>query len=536
MEKINASLISLSALTGKKRYFMLFLLGMTVTFSLAPFYIFPILFISFTGLFGLLSYCKTSKQAFITGWWFGFGYYVTSIYWMAFSLLTEADKFWWMVPFAVFGLSAMLAVYIAVASLISHRSNSSPLGKVIIFATVWVIGELARSYFITFVTLYGFPWNLLGYSWLFSLGMAQMAAYIGTFSLSLLTIIICATPLFILTCKKEHRKRYAAILLIIPLCWAVGTYRLHYNKTEPFDDITLRLVQANLEEHHRWDPRKMVDVVRTNMQLSQTTPSDTITHIIWSESSLPYILDNNSPWLPIISRVIPEGGTLLTGAMRIHYTSETKADLYSTLQAINHNGKIEATYDKYRLVPFGEYIPWRSFLPINSIVGGTDFSAGGGAQTLTPPNTPSFSPLICYDVIFPQSATNQTKRPQWMVNITNDAWFEKRLQIGSLALQFSTGPYQHFSMAHMRAIEQGISLVRVANTGISANIDPYGRIIDYIPLGVTGFIDTKLYTPINNSTTYRNYGDIITLIFIFIINLLLFISNKKYSNIKEELA
>jgi apolipoprotein N-acyltransferase len=231
--------------------------------------------------------------------------------------------------------------------------------------------------------------------------------------------------------------------------------------------------------------------MKKNIALSQQVGIEDITHIIFSESSSPYFLEEGGVWISILSKNLRKGQILMTGAMR---QDNTERKLYSTLHAIDHHGKIVAVYDKYRLVPFGEYVPWRNALSfIDTFVGGQDFSSGEGAVTFNIKNTPKVSPLICYDGIFPQSVVDEHDYPEWLLNITNDAWFEKRINLFGMDLQLSSGPYQHFDMIKVRAIENGISMIRVANTGITANIDPFGRTVDSLGLGVTGILDAELY-------------------------------------------
>ena len=191
----------------------------------------------------------------------------------------------------------------------------------------------------------------------------------------------------------------------------------------------------------------------------------------------------------------PAGGLLITGAPR-------RADLdgaprfWNSVHALNRGGVIEATYDKAHLVPFGEYIPARGILPIDRIVPGQgDFTPGPGRRTLRLAGLPPVSPLVCYEAIFPGRVVDRADRPDWLLNLTNDAWF------GTFA-----GPRQHLAIASIRAVEEGLPMVRAAGTGISAVIGPYGRVLAYLPVGRRGVLDTDLPEPLR-PTVYARFGD-----------------------------
>jgi apolipoprotein N-acyltransferase len=239
---------------------------------------------------------------------------------------------------------------------------------------------------------------------------------------------------------------------------------------------------------------------------SGSTPLKPPTHIIWAETSVPYILANTPGLSQVLAAAVPPGGLMIFGAPRASPAGVTPRQLWNSLQAIDDKGRVKGTYDKHHLVPFGEYVPFRDILPIEKLTAGRqDFSPGPGIRTLAFDGLPPVSPLICYEVIFSGNVVDAENRPQWLLNLTNDAWFGQ-----------SFGPYQHFAAARLRAVEEGLPLVRVANTGISGVIDGYGRTIRRLGLGQEGVIDSPLPAALDDRTMYSRFGGwILALMMIF---------------------
>lgn len=517
----------------KKRWLYLFLAGGAAALALPPFYFIPFLLMAFPTLFICMELSQNGKEAFKAGWWFGMGYWVVGIYWITFSILTEAETFWWAVPFAVILLSAVLALYVALATYLTYKLPRDRWQKVLFLGCLWVLGEMARTYFDNVFTLFGFPWNLLGYVWTATTETMQLASVIGTFGLSLLTVLLALSlALSVRVVKKEEnyvfeyayfKEIVSGVIIVAIALFGYGFYRITHTKLYIHDDMKVRLVQANVAEHHRWDTAKRMALVEKHVQLSQAPGAEDMQAIIWSESSVPFMIEDEELVQEKIKQAIPEYGILLTGSMRYGKDEEGNVipdALYSTIHAVDKDMKVLGVYDKYRLVPFGEYVPFRSFLPMDSIVGGGDFGAGSGPETIITRRVFAYSPLICYDAIFPQSVVNDEFGPEWMLNVTNDAWFEKRFYYNDDDfIQLSSGPYQHFSMVRMRAVEQGIPMIRVANTGISANISPIGHIQGRIGLGEEGILDTRLFGKLQDGTVYSRFGDIFVLLFMYICGL-----------------
>lgn len=467
--------------------------GVVIALALPPLYILPGL-LGFALWLFLLDRTKHRREAFLLGWWFGLGYFVVGLYWIAIAFFTDAEKFGALAIPAVLLLCAVMAVFPAIAALIYHQIRPShPLAKALLLAVAWIISEWFRGEF-----LWGFPWNLIGYVWIASLPISQMAAYVGVFGLSLMAVLTGA--LWLTALVGQNRTRWLGpglSLAMIALLFLGGSLRLAGGENSEHEGIRLRLVQANIAQHHKWDPELRAASFRRHLELSAGPPTagaEAPSHIIWPETASAYVLDEDEVARDIIADVTPEGGHLITGFNRFDLDNEPKR-AWNSLAALDDQGVIEAAYDKHRLVPFGEFLPWRGLLSrigLRKITEGSiNFHPGEGAVALEVGGLPAFSPLICYEAIFTAGVAPGDQRPAWLLNVTNDAWFGR-----------SSGPYQHLAMARMRAIEEGLPLVRSANTGISAVIDPYGRTLAYLDLGETGVLDAALPKALERPPVY----------------------------------
>jgi apolipoprotein N-acyltransferase len=288
---------------------------------------------------------------------------------------------------------------------------------------------------------------------------------------------------------------------LVPLAgvYAYGTLRLSDASNTFVPDVRLRIVQAAIDQRQKSSSNLREANVARHLALSVDTPGfESVTHTIWPETAVPFLLEYYQDWRLAVSAAAPSGGVLITGALRGRIEAETLTALWNSLIAVGPGGAIVGTSDKFHLVPFGEYVPLRRFLPfLNKITSGdTDFSAAPGPKTMRLPGLPPVGTLICYEVIFPGAVLDRADRPEWLINLTNDGWFG-----------ISTGPYQHFAAARLRSVEEGVPLVRAANTGISAVIDPYGRVVDSLGLGRSGVLDASLPRPLPDLTLYARFGD-----------------------------
>lgn len=427
------------------------------------------------------------------GWWLGFGYFLAGLWWLGAAMLVEADQFAWALPLAVIGLPAVLGLFTALGFALA-RLLWSP-GSLRVFALAAGLGaaEWLRGHVLT-----GFPWNDVGMALAQAGPLAQVASLIGLHGLDLAAIVIFAAPATILEARPGARFRanaavWAAALLIAGFA-AFGALRLAMNPTEEVAGVRLRLMQPNLPQDAKFNPANGPEILRRYLTLSDraTGPERTgvadVTHLIWPESAFPYILSREPQALSAIARAL-RGKILITGAARVEGDSGgRRGRIYNAIEVLQGD-RIVAFYDKTHLVPFGEYLPFESLLRplgVTQLVPGI-WDRGQGPRKLAAPGLPAIAPLVCYEAVFPGEATAggaDGDRPQLLLNVTNDGWFGQ-----------TTGPHQHFAQARLRAIEEGLPLVRVANTGISAIVDAYGRVIESLPLGVEGIIDGGLPKP-----------------------------------------
>jgi apolipoprotein N-acyltransferase len=468
-------------------------LGALVALALPPLNLWPCL-LGFAGLLHLLRRTERPLGAAVLGWCFGFGHLLLGLYWIAIAFFTDAERFGLLAVPAVLLLCAGLALYPALATLLTAlRRWRSPSAAALVLAIAWTLAELLRG-----VLFGGFPWNLIGYAFAGSDGISQLAAVTGIWGLSFFAVLVGALPAALLEPGARVLWRPAATAaLILALLWLGGALRLTAAQAPPTTGATLRLVQGNVAQHHKWQPELRARWFQRHLDLS-TRPPNGARYVIWPESATPYPLEQDAEVRRLIGLVVPPDGLLLTGGERFDLERDPP-HAWNSLFVLDRSGAIVARYDKRDLVPFGEFLPFRDVLGrlgLQKLTRGSfDFAPGPGRQTIALPGLPPFSPLICYEAIFPGGVIDPGARPAWLLNITNDAWFGR-----------SSGPYQHLAMARFRAIEEGLPLVRGANTGISALVDPWGRIAASLGLGATGTLDVALPPPLPAPPPFARFG------------------------------
>ena len=503
---------SITLAWGWRRILLAFAAGAASTLALAPINFWPAPFLCFPVLVWLIDGAAAGRlggalSAAGTGWWFGFGYFVVGLYWIGNALLVDAKTFAWLLPFAVIALPAGLAVFTGVGAGLARLMWSRGASRIWALAVGLTIAEWLRGHLFT-----GFPWNTFGYALSAPLPLAQGAALVGIWGLTFAAIAVYASPAVLADAPDDTKRRWLApllsVLLLIGLA-GYGALRLKANPTAYVDAVRLRIMQPNLQQDEKFNYSQRQQVMSRYLALSNrsTGPGANgihdITHLIWPESAFPFFLTRDAEALAQIASLLSSGTVLITGAVRapegVPEAAVTRA--YNSVYVFDHDGSILSVYDKVHLVPFGEYLPFQDFLEelglrqITNLRGG--FIAGDRGRVLKVPQAPDVLPLVCYEIIFPE-AIPRGERPGWMVNLTNDGWFGA-----------SPGPYQHFQQARLRAIEQGLPLVRAANTGISGVVDPFGRVTAQLALGTEGVLDARLPRAAP-PTPYARTGDLPT--------------------------
>ncbi len=476
---------------GLRHYLSVWLLGALASAAMPPAYFFPAIIFGIAFLYYAISRAPSARQAAWDGLAFHFGYFMAGLYWISFAFLVDGG-FVWMIPFSAIGLPAFLALYGGILGYAAHRASlrwrffSTAHG--FLFAALFFSIEWLRGYLFT-----GFPWNVIGYSVGFSDILSQTASIVGVYGLGVCVVMLALGLLFLIF--KNYR--FAGGVLLLWSGMAIfGWLRLDSAENSYISGVTIRLVQANIEQKIKWDRQAARENFAAYLRLSSLPAAAPITHIVWPESAVPFPVDQNKAPRMEIARVVPKFGTVILGAPRGEYDSDGNLSrLYNSIVAIDRSAEIIAEYDKVHLVPFGEYVPLPHWLGISKLAHGMlDYSAGSGAMVAKIPGLPPFAPSICYESIFPGEIIGQNIAAEWLLNVTNDGWYGK-----------TAGPYQHLAHARMRAIEQGLPMIRAANTGISALIDPYGRIVSSLGVGETGVLDVGLPKPAKFGTIYRNF-------------------------------
>jgi apolipoprotein N-acyltransferase len=502
-------------LTGARRAVAAILAGAISALAFAPFGLWPILFLTFAVLVWLLDGCYAANRmrgprlqaAALTGFWFGFGYFFVSLYWVAEAFLVEPERHAWLLPLVMIAMPGGMALFFSGATALAILLWRPGGARALALAIAFALAEYARGHVLT-----GLPWNLLGYSLAENAGLMQLASLFGVYALSLVAVLVFASPACIVTptgsrlaAPKSAAAMSGLLLILLALGYAWGERRLD-NAGVDTTDIRLRIVQANIDQANKWRPENAAPIFDEYIDLSKsaggTRGLQGVSLVIWPETAVPFLLADSPDALAAIGELLPDGSTLLVGSARLIETRDESGNIeerrvYNSLLVIDDKANVAGVYDKIHLVPFGEYLPFQDFLEslgflqLTGVRGG--FSPGRGPRLLAVPGAPPASPLICYEIIFPDAIIAFEGRTGWLLNVTNDAWFGT-----------SAGPYQHFHQARIRAVEQGLPLVRAANTGISAIVDPYGRIVAELGLGERGVVDGLLPRALNPTLFVRH--------------------------------
>lgn len=466
--------------------------GAIAALALPPFGIFAAPFISFTLLVWLIDgttggprggVWSRGWKTFLVGWLFGLGYFVAGLWWLGNALLLEAEDFAWALPLAILGLPACLAVFYGLATMLANLLWSDGWGRVAALSASFGLLEWLRSFVLT-----GFPWNAVGYGLMPIPLMMQTSNLVGIFGMSMIAVFVFSSPALIGTKKGLlPGLTLAAFMMLFHIGY--GAYRLQQPLDVAADAMTVRIVQPSIDQSRKMLNEDRAEIFREHLRLSALPPTAGQKKpdlIVWPETSVPFILSQNPDALEDIANTLEDGQILLTGAVRMEDAGAGQAPrYYNSVYAIDSQGQIIGATDKVHLVPFGEYVPFENVLRswgienLVSLPGG--FSAAASREPITLPSGQTLTSFICYEIIFPGEVPADIERSTAIVNVTNDGWFGD-----------TPGPYQHFQQARIRAVETGIPVIRAANTGISAIIDPMGRIAAGLDYGQTGIIDSTL--------------------------------------------
>jgi apolipoprotein N-acyltransferase len=448
-------------------------------------------FLALPALFAAMILVARAPDAGAAAWsglFLGAGYFALALSWIIEPFLIEPEIYAWMIPFVLVLMPFGLGLFWALAAGLGHRLGRTQALRILWFALLLAVAELARGYVFT-----GFPWALIGHIWI-ATPLAQAAAFVGASGLTALTLAVVALP------AALGWRWGAASVAVLAALNAYGNSLP--SPSYPDSPAIVRLVQPNAEQHLKWDPSRARDHLDRLFALSSAQGQQVPDLVVWPETSVPYLLNDNEGLIQAIA-ANAQGAQVAMGIQRVEEDATTGGVRgYNSLAVISGQGQVSQIYDKHHLVPFGEYVPfgdlaYRLFgITAFASQQGAGYSAGQGAVVLDlGPKLGQVLPLICYEAVFPQDLRAAPTRADWIVQITNDAWFGKL-----------TGPWQHLAQARLRAIEQGLPLLRAANTGISAVIDARGRVVAELPMGVADYIDAALPPPLP-PTFYARFGD-----------------------------
>jgi apolipoprotein N-acyltransferase len=486
------------------------LAGLAAGFAHPPFGLLP----------GLLGYAlmlrliegpaeRPLRQAFFRGWLAGLGYFAVCVWWIVEPFMVDAKEQGWMAPFGLVFLAGGLALFWGAAALLYRGLRPRGALRVLVFAGCLCGFEWLRGHVLT-----GFPWDLPGESWRAGSAPSQLAAVVGAYGLSWVTVAIAAAPAALF---DDRSRRARAVVLGAALAALAGLYgfglaRLAHPAAGSPGQPMIRVVQADIDQKSKWRPENLNQIFATYLDLTRRPAARTPDVVVWPEGALPAVIDElmapGLPYAPALTAALSPGETLLMGANRAEFGPGGKARYFNSLVAFRREDdhlRVTGVYDKYRLVPFGEYMPlgelatkvgFRSLVHMPD-----DFTAGPPPAPLAPQGLPAFQPLICYEALFPGLVREATRRaaarPAWILNVSNDAWFGQ-----------TSGPLQHLNMASYRAIEEGLPIVRATPTGVSAVIDAYGRVQPGARLGLGDFgIIDHVLPPALAPTPYVRWND-----------------------------
>lgn len=480
-------------LWGWRRALVAFLAGALAVLAQAPYDFFAVCFVSFPLLVWLLDgatgeasdgWLRRLRPAFAVGWWFGFGYFLAGLWWIGSALLVEADSFAWALPFAVIGIPFALAFFYGFATVVARLLWSNDIGRIAALAFGFALAEWLRGFLFT-----GFPWNAVGYAAMPVPLLMQSVSLTGMIGMNALAVFVFALPA-LLAAQRHLRLGAALLVILVGAHVGFGYVRLTAAVAPATRTVDVRIVQPDVDLSEKWDASVRDRIFATLMGLSAKAPEPGHGKpqlILWPETSVPFLFTERPDALTALGEMLGAGQVLVAGVVREEGGSAANVSsrYYNAVVAIDDKGEITDAVDKVHLVPFGEYLPFADLLGrfgVDQLVAGPmNFAAGNERHPIALPGGIRALPFICYEVIFPDLVAVDAASAELIVNVTNDAWFGD-----------TPGPYQHFRQAQIRAVENGLPLLRAANNGISAVVDAHGRIVDALAVDARGAIDVRV--------------------------------------------
>lgn len=490
MERLAGRII---LLWGWRRLAAAFAAGALLVLTQAPYDFFAAGFVSFPVLVWLLDGAtgeasanplRRLRPAFATGWWFGFGHFLAGLWWIGGALLVEADSFAWALPFAVLGIPLLMAFFYGFATAVARVFWTNDIGRIAALAFGFGLAEWLRTFLFT-----GFPWNPVGLAAMPTPLLMQSVTLTGLTGMNALAVFVFAMPA-LLASRRNLRLGLILAGALVAAHVGYGYIRLNAPPAASDTKLAVRIVQPSIDLSEKWDDSVRDRVFATTMELSARPPKEgkpAPQLILWPETAVPFFFTERPDALAAIGDLLKPGQMLVAGVVR-EEASASAPLYYNSVIAIDDGGEIVDAVDKVHLVPFGEYIPFAEIAArfgLEQLVAGPmNFIAGSHRHPLELPGGIKASPFICYEIIFPELVAVDAASTRFIVNVTNDAWFGD-----------TPGPYQHFRQAQIRAVENGLPLLRAANNGISGAVDARGRVIDALALNVRDVLDLEIALP-----------------------------------------
>ncbi len=499
------------------RYGVALMAGLLASLSVAPVHGWPVLLVSLSVLVFLVDATRHATRPVmdgaLIGWLFGVGLCLPAYTWVANPFYVEAEKYAFLAPVAMFGMAALMALFVCFSIAVATRFWAHNWTRAVVLGAAWSAGELLRGYILT-----GFPWNLIVYSWTDQLAFVQLASVVGPYGLGLIFVVLCALPAVAIkpfadgtppsattpVLDRQPVRVLGAVIGGFVFVFAFGVLRVPMATPVADPDRTIvRVINPNVEQRLKFLPNGETRLFEQAVGLGQTAADSSVDIIVWPEATTSFDLSSSPVAMQYIGDMLGEDQVLLAGSSRVVFDPVDRRRFHNSLQVYDTNGALKDIYDKSHLVPFGEYVPIKWFFNTIGFEQLTRargaLTPGEGLRTLALEGAPSFSPLICYEAIFPGHVVGD-RRPDFLLNVSDDSWFGK-----------AWGPRQHFVSARMRTIEEGLPMVRSANQGVTAVIDPYGRIVRKLEPDEEGGITEAVPRPLS-PTLYAMLGDWMSLL------------------------